>query len=102
MNIIKISDQVFETIQNKDIFPLDKEHLPYNTICIAFPYSFLRSSEEMIEDNLKILKQESNKQGIGLKKMLENKKKEIDGTQQKIINYCNSDLHVMFNIQKLV
>jgi hypothetical protein len=98
MNIIKISEQVFETIQNNDILPIEKEHLPYNTICIAFPYSFLRSSDEMIDDAIKELKVKANQQGIGLKKMLEDRKQEIEEQQRKIINYCNSDLHVIFNI----
>lgn len=68
MNIIKISEQVFETIQNNNILPIDKTHLPYNTICIAFPYSFLRSSDDMIADSIKELKLNANKQGYRLNK----------------------------------
>jgi hypothetical protein len=101
MNIIKISEQVFETIQNNNILPIDAEHLPYNKICVAFPYSFLRFSDDMIADSIKELKVQANKQGIGLKKMLEDKHQEIEVQKQRIINYCNADLHVIFNIDKL-
>jgi hypothetical protein len=99
MNIIKISEQVFETIQNNDIKPIDAEHIPYNQLCIAFPYNFLRSASDMIEDNYKELKLQANRQGIGLKKILEDKRQEVQEQEKKIVNYCDADLHIIFNIE---
>jgi hypothetical protein len=55
----------------------------------------------MINDSIKELKLQANGQGMGLKKMLEDKYQEIEEQKQRIINYCNSDLHVIFNIEKL-
>ena len=98
MNIIKISDQVFEMIQNDEIHSIDSEHLPYPKLCIAFPYNFLRSYDDMIADNLKEFKHKANRQGLGLKKALEDKKEEIQQIKEKIIKYCNSDIYIMFNI----
>jgi hypothetical protein len=52
----------------------------------------------MITDSLKEIKVKANQQGVGLKKILEDRKQEIEEQQQKIVNYCNSDLHVIFDI----
>jgi hypothetical protein len=96
MNIIKISEEVFETILTNDTAAVDDNHLPFNSFCIAFPYAFLKSAEEMIDDTLKEFKKAVNAQGLSYKRMLEEKKEEIDATKQAIRSYCNSDLHVMF------
>lgn len=100
MNIVKISQEVFETILNNNILPIDQEHLPYSKICIAFPYSFFRSADEMIEDSLKVFKKKVNEQGMGYKQALEQKKDEIEKVKRIITNYCNSDLHVIFEINQ--
>lgn len=102
MNVIKISKEVFETILDKEIAPLDKEHLPYNEkLCIAFPYTFFRSADEMIEDSLKEFKKIVNSQGLGYKQALEKYKDHLDVTKQRIVKYCESDLHVIFDINQL-
>jgi len=101
MKIIKISQNVFETVQNEPIKNIDMVHLPFANMCIAFPYSFLRSSEEMIADSLKALKKKANEQGIGIKKIFEDKAEELTLSKRKIVNYCESDLYVMFNFESL-
>lgn len=87
MNIIKISEEVFETILNNDTAIVDKDNFPFNTFCVAFPYNFMKSPEEMVEDALKEFKKAVNSQGLSYRRMLEEKKEDIDKQRQIIYNY---------------
>lgn len=101
MNIVKISKEVFETIQNNDILPLDKDHMPYNKITIAFPYSFLRSAEEMIQDAMMDFKKSANERGLGFKQAQQKYQSELNTVRNRITKYCDANLYINFEIQKM-
>lgn len=97
MNIIKISEEVYRTIMDAD-FTADLENLPYNKFCIAFPYSFLRSVDEMMFDVMKDFKREVNNKGMGFKQAINKYRDRLDEGRKIITDYCEADLHLIFNI----
>lgn len=100
MNIIKISREVFDTLINNEMLHVDINDviLYYNKLTIAFPYEYLRSSEIMIEDALREFKRKANENGMGYKQALKQCEKELEIVKKKIINYCNTDLILLFNV----
>ena len=99
MNVIRISDNVFEDILTQDRKEIDKEHLPYEKMFVSFPYGFLQDADELLENQVKVLKLHVNQQGLGWTKWLEDNKSRYKEIEDAVYSFADAEMHLLIDVQ---